>query len=253
MIVSAIRTHKITNKDKDIRLILEKYIPAITENSILAVTSKIISICEGRIIDSKSISKQVLIEQESDFYLPPEENRYNFSLTITNNNLTPAAGIDESNADNHFVLWPKNPQQSANQIRTFLKQRLNLRNIGVIITDSRTVPLKWGTIGTCIAHSGFIALNDYRDKPDIFGRKMKVTQANIAEALAVCAVAAMGEGSEQTPLALITKIPFVKFQTGNPTKDELNELLLEPDEDIYAPLITSVKWQKGKKDKNVLM
>lgn len=246
MKVTSIKTHKITKKDKSLEIILDKYLNTFHKESILVVTSKIVSICEGRIVDTKATDKQSLIEQESEYYLPPEDNKYNFSLTITNNNLTPAAGIDESNADKHYVLWPKNPQLSANNIREYLVKRFKLNNIGVIITDSRTVPLKWGTIGTCIAHSGFVSLNDYREKPDIFGREMKVTQANVAEAIAVAAVAVMGEGNEQTPLAIVEDVSFVKFQERNPTDTELKELMLEPDEDIYAPLLTSVKWKKGK-------
>lgn len=249
MNIAAIRTHKISDKDYDLLSILDKYVNKIHEKSILIVTSKIVSICEGRTVRIEDTDKQKLIEEESDLYLLPSENKYNFSLTITKGNLTPAAGIDESNANKSYILWPENPQASANNIREYITNRFDLKKAGVIITDSRTVPLKWGTIGTCIAHSGFLALNDYREKPDIFGRNMKVTKANIAEAIAVSAVAVMGEGAEQTPLAIVSEIPFVKFQLRNPSSDELNSLILKPSEDIYAPLLTSVKWKKGKKSR----
>jgi F420-0:gamma-glutamyl ligase len=96
-----------------------------------------------------------------------------------------------------------------------------------------------------LAHSGFEALNDYRNTPDIFGRIMQVTQANIAEALAASSVVVMGEGAEQTPLAIINDVPFVHFQDRNPSKEELEALTISIEEDIYAPLLTSVTWKKG--------
>lgn len=247
MQVRTVKTHKITEKDKDIFAILDKYMKEFRNRDILVITSKIVSICGGRIVKVGTVDKQALVAQESEYYLPPEINKYNFSLTITRGMLTPAAGIDESNAHGYYVLWPKNVQQSANRIREYLCKRFGLESVGVIITDSRTVLLRWGTIGTCLAHSGFLALNDYRSTLDIFGREMKVTQASISEGLAASAVVSMGEGSEQTPLAIIEDVPFVQFQKRNPTKKELAALTLTKEEDIYSPLLNSVQWKKGKK------
>jgi putative folate metabolism gamma-glutamate ligase len=247
MNISAIRTHKITNKDTNLFRILDQYLPTLRDYSILAITSKIVSICEGRIVRVGTISKENLVEREAEYYLPSELNKFGFSLTITRGVLTPAAGIDESNANGYYVLWPENLQRSVNSIRNYLVKRFGLENIGVIITDSRTMPLHWGTVGTCLAHSGFYALNDYRNTPDIFGRHLKVTQSNIAESLAAAAVLTMGEGSEQTPIAVIEGAPLVQFKKRNPTAKELKALRLTPEIDIYAPLLTSVKWIKGKK------
>jgi F420-0:gamma-glutamyl ligase len=98
-----------------------------------------------------------------------------------------------------------------------------------------------------IAHSGFAALNNYIGKPDIFGRIMQMTKANVADALAESAVAVMGEGSEQTPLALIEDLPFVRFQKRNPTPNELNALSISMDNDLYAPLLTRGPWKKGRR------
>lgn len=247
MQVKAIKTHKITEKDTNIFAILDPYIKKFKNGDILVVTSKIVSICEGRIVKVGIVDKQTLVAQESEYYIPPETNKYNFSLTITQGMLTPAAGIDESNANGYYILWPKDSQKTANAIRKYVCERFSLENFGVIITDSRTVLLRWGTIGTALAHSGFLALNDYRFMPDIFGREMKVTQSSISEGLAAAAVVTMGEGSEQTPLAVISDVPFVQFQKRNPTKKELEALTLTKEEDIYSPLLTSVKWKKGGK------
>jgi putative folate metabolism gamma-glutamate ligase len=248
MIVRPIKTKKIIpGRDKDIFLILENYLPRLKEKSVVAITSKIVAICEGRFVDRQKESKDVLIKKESDKYLPRDQNRYRFSLTIKNNILIAAAGIDESNAKGYFILWPRNPQKSANAIRAFLQKKFGLRNLGVIITDTRLIPLRKGVTGVCLAHSGFSALNDYRGEPDLFGRKLKVTEANIAEGLACAAVMVMGEGKEQTPLVLIEDIPFVKFQKRNPSIKELAYLKISLEEDVFGKILTSVKWQRGTK------
>jgi dihydrofolate synthase / folylpolyglutamate synthase len=168
-------------------------------------------------------------------------------LAINNNLIAPSAGIDESNGNGYYILWPENPQKTANEIRSYLIKRFSVSEAGVIITDSRTTPLRWGTTGISIAYSGFLALNDYIGRPDIFGRKLEMTKANIADALAVAAVVVMGEGSEQTPLAVIKDVPFVHFQKRNPSAGEVRGLRIEMKDDVYEPLLTSVDWKKGRK------
>lgn len=72
-----------------------------------------------------------------------------------------------------------------------------------------------------------------------------MTSAAIADALGTAAVLVMGEGAEQTPLAVIEDIPFVKFQNRNPKKTELQKLQMPLEDDLYAPLLQAVKWKKG--------
>ena len=127
-----------------------------------------------------------------------------------------------------------------------MSKRFSLTQVGVLITDSKTTPLRWGTTGICLGHSGFDALKNYIGTPDIFGRLLKVTKANMTDGLAAAAVAAMGEGDEQTPLAVISDIPFVHFDAGAPTAKDIEDLVIAPSEDLYAPLIQSAPWVKGK-------
>ena len=246
MKVTAIKTHKITVADTDLFLILDKYISTLTEGSVVAITSKIVSICEGRMIKIGSVNKEELVKREAEYFLSPKENKYGFSLTIKKNTLIPTAGIDESNSGGYYILWPKDAQRTVNEVRGYIKKRFSLQNIGVIITDSTTRPLRWGVGGIGLAHSGFAALNDYIGTRDIFGKKMKVTKVNVMDGLAAASVLVMGEGKEQTPLAVIEDIPFVKFQDRNPTKKELNALEISMKEDLYAPILTKASWKKGK-------
>lgn len=246
MLVKSIKTHKITTEDRDIFQILDRYIGELKERSILAVTSKIVSICEGNVVKVESANKEDLIVNESQFFIPSYKNRYNVALTVKNNALVASAGIDQSNGNGYYILWPKDPQKSANKIREYLAKKFNLKKFGVVITDSKTTPLRWGVTGTAIAHSGFAALNDLIGKPDIFGQILRITKVNIADGLAAAAVLVMGEGAEQTPLAIIDDLSQVEFQDRNPTTKELDSLRIEIEDDLYAALLKGVKWDKGK-------
>ncbi|MBI2430612.1 MAG: coenzyme F420-0:L-glutamate ligase [Candidatus Levybacteria bacterium] len=247
MQVNVIKTHKITGSDKDVFAVLDKYLPEVSEGSIVVVTSKILSIIEGRVVKIGDVSKEELVAQEAEFYLPADP-KYHFSLTIKNSLLIPSAGIDESNGNGYYVLWPKDPQKWANDIRDYLVKKFHLKNIGVIITDSKTTPLRWGVTGAAIAYSGFMPLNDQVGTPDVFGRVMQATKVNVMDGLSAAAVVVMGESSEQTPLAVIEDAPFVQFVNRNPTAEELQALKINLKDDLYAPLLKSVEWKKGKND-----
>lgn len=245
--VSAIKTHKITEKDNDLFAVLDTYLPQLADKTIIAITSKIVAITQGRAVKSDNSNKDELIKQEAELYLPRETNKYHIFLTVKNNLLIPSAGIDESNADGYFVLWPEHIQQTANAVREYLIKKHSFKYLGVVITDSKTTPLRWGVTGAAIAHSGFKALNNYIGDEDIFGKKLKYTKVNVMDALAASATLVMGEGKEQTPLALIEDVGFVEFQGRNPSREELEELHIAIEEDLYAPLLKNVPWEKGGK------
>jgi len=220
----------------------------IPEKSVLVVVSKIISYAQNRFAPIKTGERQEkhsLVKQEADHYLPNSISRYDLMFTIKNNHLTVNAGIDESNADNSYLLWPENLQQEVNNIWRFARQHYQLGQLGVIVTDSRTWPLRWGVVGTCLAHCGFKQLHDCRGEKDLFGREIHFVQQNIAEALASFSVLEMGEVAEQTPLGVIEKIKQIEFQDREPTQQELDDLKIEIENDMYGPLLTSVPWQKG--------
>jgi len=247
MNIQTIHTDQVTDTTGDIFKFLDKHVQTLEEKSVLVVTSKVVSICEGQIVKIGSVNKDTLIENEAEYYLPHTKSKYDVTLTINHNLLVPTAGIDESNGNGYYILWPKDPQESANRIREYLVKRFSLKHAGVIITDSRSSPLRWGTTGVAISHSGFLALNNYIGKPDIFGRKLTMTKANIADGLAMGAVTVMGEGREQTPLAMITDVPFVQFQKRNPTSEEITSLRIDIADDVYAPLLSMADWKKGGK------
>jgi F420-0:gamma-glutamyl ligase len=232
MIIKALKTSRIRAGGPDIFEVLDKYLDSFENNSILAITSKIISLCQGRIENFADTDIEELVQRESEFYLTKSDHITRF--TITQNTLIPRAGIDTNKKQGYYILWPEKPQQIANDIKKYLNKRFSTSNAGVIITDSTSMPLRRGVTGICIAYSGFKPLNDY-----------KSSRANIAGGLAAAAVTVMGEGAELTPLATISDLPFVSFEDSDPTEQELKDYFVSMDEDLFADLLKGVDWQKG--------
>lgn len=253
MKVQTIKTDKIIPGGPDLFAVLDAAITSLEENSVVVVTSKIVSICEGRVVPFDQADKEQLIIDQSDLYLPKTLSRYGHHFSVVDHTLISSAGIDESNGADNYILWPENTQATANSVREYLAKRFNLENVGVIITDSTCQPLRRGTMGICMAHSGFAALHDYIGQPDLFGKPFKVSMSSISSGLAAAAVLMMGEGTEQTPLAVISDLDFVIFQSRNPNDKELAILQIPLEEDLFGPFLqnASIRWQNGGRKKGV--
>jgi F420-0:gamma-glutamyl ligase len=204
------------------------------ENTVLAVTSKIISIAEGQLISPETISKADLVKKEADHWLGI--GGYGVELTIKHGLLIPSAGIDESNSQNgDYILFPQNPYASAQKIWQALKNHFQLDCFGVVITDSHTLPMRLGVTGVALAHWGFKATKSYVGQEDIFGRKLKFTYIDLVDALAGVAVLLMGEGQEQQPLALVSGIKLEYT-----THSEPSEVSIELEKDLYYPMLKAL-------------
>ncbi|MGH7204421.1 MAG: coenzyme F420-0:L-glutamate ligase [Candidatus Levyibacteriota bacterium] len=247
MIVKPYKTHKIRVAD-NLYTILDDYLPALKENSIVAITSKIISICQGDVTKRDgSVKKDDLVKKEADYYLEHvHETPYGkVFLTRKNGFLIFSAGIDDSNSADGFVLWPKNLQETTNKIWEYLRNKHSISNLGIVVTDSRLIPTRSGVVGFGLSWCGFRGLNNLVGTKDVFGKEIRMTQVNLVESLATSATAVMGEGAEQTPLAMITDTPFVHFQDRPPTQEELDSMVWPIEKDMYGQLLTAVKWEKG--------
>jgi putative folate metabolism gamma-glutamate ligase len=243
MLVRSYKTDRIKTGD-GLFNILDKTLPILKEQSILVITSKIISLCESNVIPKNtSRNKLEIIKENADAYLEDiGENPYHICLTIKNNILIPSAGIDESNGDDVYILYPKNIQKSATEIWNYLRNYFSIKELGVLITDSHTTPMRKGVIGIGIGWCGFKALYSYIGKPDCFGKPLRVTAINNLDALASAAVFVMGEGDEQTPIAVIENMPRIEFQSQAPSQLEIDEITIHPEEDLYAPLMNKALW-----------
>src|SRR3989344_628352 len=242
--VIPIKTKKFLPPKDDLYAAL-KHLPKLKQGDVLVIASKILAIHQGRTIKknhpvirrgarSNDRIKSKIIKQEADYSLPMHlVGKSEIILTIKDRTLIPSAGIDESNGNEYYILWPKKSSKEAKRIVEYLKKRDGIKRLGVIIADSHTTPLRWGTQGISIGFFGIEPLKDYRGAKDIFGRSLKYTQSNIVDSLANLAVIMMGEGKEQTPIVIIRGFKSLKFTN----KDVHRKLAIDPKKDLYYPLL----------------
>lgn len=243
----------ILNTFKNENIILE-------DRDIVVISEKIIATAQGRVVDLskiKKVSEQAkelalkykmderivdLILKEADLILGGIDN---VLLAETNGILIANAGIDHSNSggENFVVLFPKNPQKTADDYRKFLMKEFNLKHLGVIISDSRVQPLKKGTIGVAIAVSGFEPVEDCRGTADLFGRSLQITQRAVADDLVSAAQILMGEADEQTPIVIIKSAP-VSFIDKPPIS-----MRMDPEECLYMNIFAQYLLKKNGKKK----
>lgn len=246
MIVRAIKVRKFLPPKDDLWDLISS-IKYLKENTVVAVTSKVVAIGEGRCLPIKSFDKDQVAINEADKYIPRELVPNSLIMhTIKNNMLVASSGVDESNGAGYYILWPKDSQKSAKNIWNFLREKYKVKNLGVVITDSRLVPLKRGVVGISIGFFGFKPLKDYRGKKDLFGREFRMETSNMPDSLATAAVLEMGEGDEMQPLAIIEEVPdleFIQKEYKPKTKDD--DFEIEEKEDMFYPFLSSVKWEKG--------
>jgi F420-0:gamma-glutamyl ligase len=246
MKVQAVKTKLVTAKSCTLFELLDESITELPEKSVVAIAAKIVATCEGRVVPIGSIKKDDLVAQEAELYMPSHLNRYNVTLAIARSRLVVGAGVDESNGNGNYVLWPSDPQAAVNEVRAYLRKRFGLKEVGVIITDSTTRPLQWGTTGVAIAYSGFEPLHSYVGTKDLFGRLFDFHKNNIQNGLAAAAVLVGGEGTEQTPFVVLSDLDFVEFVDHDPTKEELAAQNIEPEDDVYGDMLSKMPWRKGK-------
>ena len=143
MIIKPIKTKKLLPPKDDLFAVLRDAFKRIPERSIVVVASKIVSIGEGRCVPMDAVAdKDNLIVSEAEYYLPRDKKTPWVMHTMKHNLLIPTAGIDESNANGFYILWPKDPKASAKRIYDWLKQTYGATEFGVVITDSHSLPLR---------------------------------------------------------------------------------------------------------------
>lgn len=225
---------KITKNTQDITI----------ENcDILVISSKYLSISEGRIkkLDDV-IPSQYAIQMAKKFHINPKMMEliiresdeifgglYGFVLTSVHKILAPNAGIDKSNVPKeHVVLYPKHPYESIENLRN--KFLINSgKKIGIVLSDSRILPMRKGTVGVALACSGFEPVIDLKGTKDLFGNVLKYTSQNVADCLASIGTLVMGESDASTPVIILRGLK-IKF-TNKPISGE--SLAIESKFDIY--------------------
>ena len=192
------------------------------DGDVLVVAQKIVSKAEDRIVDVAAVEPSapaiaLAAEVEKDPRLVEiilSESRrivrHRPNLVIAEHRLgyvMANAGIDHSNVapddgTERVLLLPVDPDGSALDLQQSLAAATG-RRIAVIISDSFGRPFRRGTVGIALGAAGLPALIDWRGHPDLFGRKLEVTETGFADEIAAAASLVQGQADEATPIVLV--------------------------------------------------
>ena len=194
------------------------------DGDVLAVTSKIVSKAEGRLVPGSERGRW--IESET---VRVVARRGELVIAETSHGFVCAnAGVDESNLDAGIIaLLPENPDASAEQLREALRQRLGV-HLGVVITDTFGRPWRNGLVNIAIGSAGLPSLVDLRGTSDHNGRPLEMTLVAFADELAAASGLVMPKAG-RIPAALIRGVERPADAPDIPAR----ALVRPPDEDLF--------------------
>lgn len=207
---------------------------------ILAVTSKIVSKAEGRIV--RAVDREDAITAETVRVVATREHPGGVTRIVENRLglVLAAAGVDASNTDEGTVLLlPEDPDASARAIATALRSRFGV-DIGVIITDTLGRPWRQGQTDAAIGAAGVRVADDLRGTLDSAGRRLDVTVAAVADEIAAAADLVKGKTTGR-PVALIRGLGQLVGPLDLPGA---RSLVRPADEDMFR-LGTAEAWVEG--------
>ena len=175
----------------DLAAALAQAAPWLRDDDVVVVTSKVLSKCEGRMVDAptdpelRDTLRRRLIDAESARVLARKGR-----TLITENALglvQAAAGVDGSNVDSaELALLPVDPDGSARRLVQELHERLGVR-VGVVITDTMGRAWRTGQTDVAIGAAGLTVLHGYAGEHDRHGNELIVTEIAVADEIAAAA------------------------------------------------------------------
>ncbi len=187
------------------------------DGDILVVAQKVVSKAEGRLVDlarvvaspraialAKETGKdprlvEIILGESSEVVRQRQDiliMAHRLGFVMAN------AGVDQSNVapgDTELVLLlPRDPDGSAAALKAKLDDEFGA-NLGVIINDSFGRAWRNGVVGVALGAAGVPSLRSLIGSPDLFGRKMRVTEVAVADEIAAAASLLMGEAAEGVP------------------------------------------------------
>ncbi len=216
----------------------------VSDGDIVVVSSKFVSMSQGSLVELDKVepSKQAteiaqkfnmdsrlaeLVLRESDFMFSGVPG---FILAVKDGVNAPNAGIDRTNVQHGYaILHPREPFKVAELLRREFLSHAG-KKVGIVITDSRLMPTRIGTIGIAIAVAGFEPVQDLRGTKDLFGNTLRVTLKATADSIATAANMIMGESSEAIPIVLVRNMDVVVSDKSFSWKD----LAIPADQCIYV-------------------
>jgi coenzyme F420-0:L-glutamate ligase / coenzyme F420-1:gamma-L-glutamate ligase len=215
-------------EDDDLPAMLAEPLQAlgVRDGDVVAITQKIVSKAEGRVVPDEGDGRSAWIERETRRIVA---QRGELIIAETHHGFVCAnAGVDASNVEPGFVsLLPVDPDASSEAIRASLVGRLGLSRLGVVMTDTFGRPWRNGLVNVAIGCAGLPAIVDLRGQADHHGRELEVTVVALADEVAAASGLVMGK-SARVPVALVRGVDIGAAPPGR-----ASELVRSPDEDLF--------------------
>jgi coenzyme F420-0:L-glutamate ligase / coenzyme F420-1:gamma-L-glutamate ligase len=181
----------------------------VEDGDVLAVTSKIVSKAEGRLVAADD--REAAITSQTVREVAARTNADGGTTRIVENPLglvMAAAGVDASNVPDGFVLLlPEDPDASALAIADAVRERSGCA-VGVVISDTFGRPWRFGQTDLAIGAAGVHVVDDLRGGTDDNGRDLRVTAAATADEIASAADLVKGKTS-RVPVAIVRGLDVV--------------------------------------------
>lgn len=181
----------------------------LADGDIVAVTSKVVSKAEGRVVDG---DREEWITAETARLVARRGAtrivRNHLGLTMA------AAGVDASNvARGSVVLLPVDPDASAARLRRSIADRTGV-NVGVIVTDTAGRAWREGQTDIAIGAAGVVVLESFVGRVDEHGNELAVTAPAVADEIASMAELAQGKLGGR-PFAVVRGRPDLVLPPGD--------------------------------------
>jgi coenzyme F420-0:L-glutamate ligase/coenzyme F420-1:gamma-L-glutamate ligase len=201
------------------------------DGDVVAVTQKIVSKAEGRIVPEEGAGREAWVERESDRTVA---RRGDLVIAQTRHGFVCAnAGVDASNVERGFLtLLPEDPDGSAERLRTRIARDLGV-SVAVVVTDTFGRAWRRGVVNVAIGCAGLPSLVDLRGTPDHTGRILEATVVALADEVAAASGLVMAK-TAKVPAAVVRGV------TADAPPSPASELVRPPEEDLFreSPLLS---------------
>jgi dehydro coenzyme F420 reductase / coenzyme F420-0:L-glutamate ligase / coenzyme F420-1:gamma-L-glutamate ligase len=203
----------------------------VRDGDVIAVTQKVVSKSEGRVVTEGEGGREVWVERESRRIVA---RRGDLVIAETRHGFVCAnAGVDASNVEAGFLtLLPEDPDASAERLRADLSERLHA-DLAVVITDTFGRAWRRGVVNVAIGCAGIASLVDLRGTGDHLGRELEATIVALADEVAAASGLTMGK-AERVPAAVVRGVRH------DGASVPVTELVRPPEEDLFrsSPLLS---------------
>ena len=204
----------------------------VRDGDVVAVTQKIVSKAEGRVVAEVDADRATWVERESVRVVALRDD---VIIAETRHGFVCAnAGVDASNvAPGLLALLPVDPDGSAERLRAGLRQDLGL-DVAVIITDTFGRAWRRGAVNVAIGCAGLPSLVDLRGTSDHTGRTLEATVVALADEVAAASGLVMAKAA-RVPVAIVRGIRRPEAPDA-----PASEIVRPPEEDLFreSPLLS---------------